>query len=76
MNSTPGRRSSTGLSQPLKLQEPIVSAADPPTYTIPEFCRAHRVGRTYFYEVLLPSGEAPAITIFGKRKVITREAAA
>jgi hypothetical protein len=56
--------------------EPMVSSADPPTYTIPEFCRTHRIGRTYFYEVLLPSGAAPAITVLGKRKVITREAAA
>ena len=56
--------------------EPIVSPADPPTYTIPEFCRAHKIGRTYFYEVLLLSKAAPAITVFGKRKVITREAAA
>jgi hypothetical protein len=56
--------------------EPIVSPADPPTYTIPEFCKAHRVGRTYFYDVLLPSGAAPAITVLGKRRVITREAAA
>ena len=58
------------------LMETIVLPADPPTYTIPEFCRAHKIGRTYFYEVLLPHGAAPAITVLGTRKVITREAAA
>lgn len=56
--------------------QPIVSPADPPTYTIPEFCRAHKIGRTYFYEVLVPLGSAPAITLLGTRRVITREAAA
>jgi hypothetical protein len=56
--------------------DPIMSPADPPTYTIPEFCKAHKIGRTYFYEVLVPLGSAPAITLLGTRRVITREAAA
>jgi predicted DNA-binding transcriptional regulator AlpA len=48
---------------------------DPEAYTIPEFCRAHRVGRTTLYR-LIAEGLAPEITQLGARRIITREAAA
>ena len=41
-----------------------------------EFCRRHNMSRSYFYEVLLPIGAAPAMTTFGRHRSITREAAA
>lgn len=52
-----------------------ISAADPEAYTIVEFCRAHRVGRSTLYR-LISQGLAPEITTIGDRCIITREAAA
>jgi hypothetical protein len=56
--------------------EPIISAQDPEVYTIEEFCARHKLGRTYFYEVLRPAGLAPLLTELGTRRLITRESAA
>ena len=56
--------------------EPTVSPHDPETYTVEEFCRRHNMSRSYFYEVLLPIGAAPAMTTLGRHRSITREAAA
>ena len=56
--------------------EPTVSPHDPETYTVEEFCRRHNLSRSYFYEVLIPIGAAPAMTTLGRHRSITREAAA
>jgi excisionase family DNA binding protein len=56
--------------------QPAISPYDPETYTVEEFCRRHNVSRSYFYEVLLPEGAAPAMTTLGRHRSITREAAA
>lgn len=58
------------------MTEPIVSPQDPETYTVEEFCRRHNMSRSYFYEVLIPVGAAPAMTTLGRHRSITREAAA
>src|SRR5262245_14698931 len=55
---------------------PLVSSNDPETYTVEEFCRRHSMSRSYFYEVLIPVGAAPAMTTLGRHRSITREAAA
>ena len=47
---------------------------DPPAYTIPEFCEAHRIGRSLFY-ALVTAGRGPAVTKLGNRAVILGEAA-
>lgn len=58
------------------MTEPIVSPQDPESYTVEEFCRRHNMSRSYFYEVLIPVGAAPAMTTLGRHRSITREAAA
>ena len=45
------------------------------TYTVDEFCQAHRIGRAFFYE-LLKRGDAPACIKLGRRRLISKEAAA
>ena len=45
------------------------------TFTVEEFCRAHRFGRAHFYE-LLKRGDAPACIKLGRRRLISKEAAA
>ncbi len=47
---------------------------DPPAYTVNEFCEAHRIGRSLFYE-LAKEGRGPAVTKLGNRAVILGEAA-
>jgi hypothetical protein len=44
------------------------------TYSISEFCRAHRVSKAFFY-VLLKRGDAPKIMKVGKRTLVSDEAA-
>ncbi len=58
------------------MMEPNVGPNDPECYTVEEFCKRHNMSRSYFYEVLLPMGATPAITTLGRRRSITREAAA
>jgi hypothetical protein len=48
--------------------------ADPPAYTIAEFCAAHRISRSQFYK-LRKAGQGPRIKDVGKQ-LITGEAAA
>ncbi len=44
-------------------------------YTIPEFCDAHRISRTHFYE-LAKLGKVPRLMKLGRRTLISAEAAA
>ena len=44
------------------------------TYSIAEFCRAHRLSRAFFY-VLVKRGDAPKVMRVGRRRVIAEESA-
>ena len=44
------------------------------TYSIAEFCRAHRLSRAFFY-VLQKRGEGPTVMKVGKRTLVSDEAA-
>lgn len=46
-----------------------------PAYSVAEFCAAHRIGRTFFYE-LLKQRRAPRLMKLGRRVLISAEAAA
>jgi predicted DNA-binding transcriptional regulator AlpA len=48
---------------------------DPPTYTVPKFCAAHHISRSYLYE-LWRDGRGPRRAKLGRRTLITGEAAA
>jgi hypothetical protein len=66
---------------PLSQQEySIYDARGPPrlavaAYTIPEFCTAHRISRTFFYE-LRRRGLGPDVAELLGKKIVTHEAAA
>jgi hypothetical protein len=47
----------------------------PAVYTVDEFCKAHRVGKTRLYELWL-SGRGPRFFYNGTHRRITAEAAA
>lgn len=47
---------------------------EPQAYTVAEFCKAHSISRSFFYE-LLKSGRGPRIRKAGNRTLISREAA-
>src|SRR5262245_19723406 len=57
--------------------EPIASAAplEPDCYTIEEFCERHRISAPYYFK-LKKQGLTPAEIRFGKKILITKEAAA
>jgi hypothetical protein len=44
-------------------------------FTIAEFCRAHRIGETHYYE-LKKNGQGPDVMVAGRRRLISFEAAA
>ena len=48
---------------------------DPPTYSVPGFCEAHRISRGYLYE-LWSRGAGPRRMKVGRRTLISGEAAA
>ena len=48
---------------------------DPAAFTIPEFCRAHKISRGHFY-VLRRRGLGPDVAELLGRRIITQEAAA
>ena len=43
-------------------------------FTVPEFCKAHRISRAHFYH-LLRHGKGPRIMKAGKRTLVSFEAA-
>lgn len=47
---------------------------DAETYSVDEFCRAHRICRATFYNI--PEDSRPKTYMVGKRRFISREAAA
>jgi hypothetical protein len=47
----------------------------PAMMTIPEFCRSHRISKSFLYK-LAAQGKAPPICKVGARSLITAEAAA
>jgi len=54
----------------------VETVKDPPVvYTVSEFCKAHKIGRTTFYK-LIADKNAPRLMRIGKRVFITRESAA
>jgi hypothetical protein len=57
------------------MRDEPVAAADPPVYTIKEFCRAHRLGHSLYYQ-LKAEGRGPAEIKLGRKTLISREAAA
>jgi len=44
----------------------------PKAFTIPEFCKAHRLSVAFFY-VLKAKGQAPRVTAIGSRRIVTIE---
>ena len=58
----------------MKAPEPH-PVADRDAYSIAEFAKRHSLSRSYVYE-LLARGEGPAVLAIGRRRLITREAAA
>jgi hypothetical protein len=44
-------------------------------YSIPEFCKAHRISQAFFYE-LKRAGLGPREMVLGRRRIISCEAAA
>ena len=48
--------------------------ADPAAFTIPEFCRAHKISRGFFY-TLRRRGLGPDVAELLGRRIITHEAA-
>lgn len=51
----------------------MIDACD--VYTVDEFCKAHRISRTFFYN-LRKSGDGPDIIKIKTRRLISKEAAA
>ena len=47
----------------------------PLTFSIGEFCEAHRISRAFFYE-LVKEGKAPRLICLGRRRLISAESAA
>ena len=43
-------------------------------YTITEFCTAHRIGRSFFYQ-LASEGRAPRVMKVGRRRLIEHQKA-
>jgi predicted DNA-binding transcriptional regulator AlpA len=62
------------MTKPVGSTPPAAGGApiDPPAYTVPEFCAAHRIGRSLYYE-LARAGAGPRVTKFGSRAVIFGE---
>lgn len=55
---------------------PQAETVDADAYTVAEFCRRHRIGRSLFYQ-LQREGKGPRLTRLGGRKVLVlREDAA
>jgi predicted DNA-binding transcriptional regulator AlpA len=51
------------------------SPAEPPFYSVPAFCKAHGIARSFFYS-LSRQDRGPRVTKIGRRTFITRESAA
>jgi len=45
-------------------------------FTIEEFCKAHRISVSTYYDTLRPNGRAPDEIHIGNRRLISKEAAA
>ena len=45
-------------------------------FTIEEFCKAHRISVSTYYDQLRPNGRAPDEIHIGNRRLISKEAAA
>jgi hypothetical protein len=60
-------------------KEKSVTQQPPPAFatafTISEFCRAHRMSETHYYE-LKKNGQGPDEMVAGRRRIISFEAAA
>ncbi len=52
-----------------------MSQTDKPAYSIAEFCKAHGISRSYFYE-LDRQGMAPRTMHLGRRRLVSKEEAA
>jgi hypothetical protein len=59
----------------ISLKEARPNMIDPPAYSVEEFCKAHRFGKTTFY-YLKKIGRAPDEMRIGGRSIIPGEAAA
>jgi hypothetical protein len=59
---------------PARQGEPQASI-DPPAYTIDEFCKAHRISRSMYYN-MQRNGTGPRTKDVGTRKIVPGEAAA
>src|SRR5262249_24705732 len=51
----------------------LAMAHDAAAFTVQEFCRAHRIGETHYYE-MKKAGLGPVEMIVGRRRVISMEA--
>jgi hypothetical protein len=59
-----------GAERSADAREPL-----PVAYSIPEFCKAHRISQAFFYE-LKRAGLGPNEMVLGRRRIISGEAAA
>jgi hypothetical protein len=66
----PTKRRAKKSATVLRDQAPAATAA----YSIPEFCRAHRISRALFY-ILLKKQQAPAVMRVRGRTLVSSEAA-
>ena len=53
----------------------VFESASPVAFTVKEFCAAHRISVSYYYE-LKKLGRAPREIMLGTRRIISAEAAA
>jgi hypothetical protein len=72
------RKAATGKKKDGE-KEPSVTQQPPPAFatafTIAEFCRAHRMSQTHYFE-LKKNGQGPDEMVAGRRRMISFEAAA
>jgi predicted DNA-binding transcriptional regulator AlpA len=57
------------------MESTSVHRLDPAVYTVPDFCKEHRISRSYLYR-LWSEGRGPRRTKVGRRTLISGEAAA
>jgi hypothetical protein len=74
-----GKKLRTNDAAEKQEKQPSFHASPPPpfarAFTIAEFCKAHRISQTTYFE-LKKSGEGPDEMAAGRRRIISQEAAA
>jgi hypothetical protein len=70
--ATTGKKADGEKAQSVTQQPPPAFAT---AFTIAEFCRAHRMSQTHYFE-LKKNGQGPDEMVAGRRRIISFEAAA